>query len=141
MKIAVVNGVNLKTLGEREPEIYGKTSLDNLNCELEKFAEEHGAMLEFFQSDIEGELCSFITSAKARGISGIALNAGAFTHYSIALRDAIKASDVEVAEVHISNVFAREEFRKKSVIAPVCKGVISGFGTESYKLAVLSFLL
>lgn len=141
MKIAIINGVNLKTLGEREPEIYGKTSLNNLNIKLEKFAEENGAKLEFYQSDIEGELCSFITSAKARGIGGIVLNAGAFTHYSIALRDAIKASAVPAIEVHISNVFAREEFRKKSVIAPVCKGVISGFGTDSYKLAVLSFTL
>ena len=134
-KILVLNGPNLNLLGTREPEIYGSTTLDDINALLREQAEEFGVKIEFMQSNIEGELVTAIQ--KARGVYDfILLNAAAFTHYSVAIRDAIAAIDVPVIEIHLSNVHAREEFRHHSVIAPVVMGQISGFGVESYTAAL-----
>ena len=138
MKILVINGVNLKMTGRREPHIYGTETLDEINAELANYAEKRGAKVEFYQSDIEGELCTKLTSAQ--GYDGVILNAGAYSHYSYALRDAIVAAEIPVVEVHMSNVCAREEFRSRSVLSAVCKGVIFGFGKKSYRLALESFL-
>ena len=139
MKFLVVNGVNLALTGQREKSVYGAQTLEEINQEIEAFVKAHGHELEFYQSDIEGELCTKIGGAK--GYDGIVLNAGAYSHYSIALRDAISATSIPVVEVHMSNVHAREEFRHKSVLAAVCKGEVLGFGKNSYKLALESFWL
>ena len=138
MKICVVNGVNLNMLGKRETEIYGSETLESINAEIQKYCEKRGVTVEFFQSNIEGEICEFLQNTNA---DGVVLNAGAYTHYSIAIRDAITASKKMVVEVHISNLFEREEFRQKSVIAPVCCGTVCGFGKKGYILAIESFLL
>ena len=138
MKILVVNGVNLSLTGKREPQVYGTESLEDINRALAMYALTRGVQAEFYQSDIEGELCRKIGTAEE--YDGIILNAGAYAHYSYALRDAIAAVDVPVVEVHMSNVCAREEFRSRSVLSAVCKGVIFGFGKKSYILALESFL-
>lgn len=138
MKLQVINGVNLNLLGEREPGVYGNKTLSDINAEISAFCKSRGVEVDFYQSNIEGEICEKIQSAKC---DGIILNAGAYSHYSIAIRDAITASRKKVVEVHISNVFAREEFRHTSVIAPVCAGLITGFKEKSYLLAVESFLV
>lgn len=139
LSILVVNGPNLNLLGAREPEVYGSTTLDELMADLVTYGWGRDVSVRGFQSNSEGELVDAIQAASADGearADGIVLNAGAFTHYSIALRDAIAASGVPVVETHLSNVAAREEFRHTSVIAAVCVGVIAGFGTTSYRLAV-----
>lgn len=136
MKFLFINGVNLNMTGVREKDVYGVQTLDGINAEIE--AHFKGDECEFFQSNIEGELCTAIHNAKA---DAIILNAGAFTHYSYALRDAIASVSIPVVEVHMSNVHAREEFRHKSVLSEVCKGVICGFGKNSYILAAESFKL
>ena len=136
MKIIIINGPNLNLLGTREPTVYGNQSFKEYFDSLkEKFKEVN---LEYFQSNIEGEL---IDKVQETGFSydGIIINAGGYTHTSVALRDAIAAVKTPVIEVHISNVFAREDFRHVSLIAPKCKGSISGFGMDSYRLAILSF--
>ena len=138
MKLQVINGVNLNLLGEREPGVYGNKTLSDINAEIAVFCKSRGVEVDFYQSKIEGEICEKIQSAKC---DGIILNAGAYSHYSIAIRDAITASRKKVVEVHIANVFAREEFRHTSVIAPVCAGLITGFKEKSYLLAVESFLV
>ena len=138
MKFLFINGVNLDLLGSREPDIYGLDPLEKINAELKEFCEKNGDEAKFFQSDIEGEICREIGRAKA---DAIILNAGAYSHYSLAIRDAVSSIQIPAVEVHISNIFAREEFRSRSVIAPVCRGVITGFGKNVYKLAVLSFKL
>ena len=135
-KILVMHGPNLNMLGTREPEIYGSTTLADINAMLEAQASEAGVETEFFQSNHEGALIDKIQQAAATGTDFIMLKAGAFTHYSIALRDAIASVAVPVIEVHISNVHTREEFRHKSVIAPVVMGQILGFGTDSYTAAM-----
>ncbi len=139
MKFLFLNGVNLNMTGVREKGIYGTQTLEEINGEIA--AHFKGDVCEFFQSNIEGEICTKIQSAQTEGYDGVILNAGAFTHYSIAIRDAISSVTVPVIEVHISNVQAREEFRRTSVISPVCKGVICGFGKNSYILAAESFKL
>ena len=136
MKFLFVNGVNLNMTGMREKGVYGTETLDEINAQLA--AHFKGDECEFFQSNIEGELCTKIQSSTA---DAIILNAGAFTHYSYALRDAIASVKTPVIEVHMSNVHAREEFRHKSVLSEVCKGVICGFGKNSYILAAESFKL
>ena len=134
-KILVMNGPNLNLLGTREPEIYGSLTLADIHERLRCRANEAGLEIEFMQSNHEGVLVDAIQRAR-RTVDYIILNAGAFTHYSIALRDAIAAVDVPVIEVHLSNIHQREEFRHKSVIAPVVLGQIAGFGAESYMAAL-----
>jgi len=133
--IAVVHGPNLNMLGKRETGVYGQKSMNDINAEIKSEADKLGVTVEFYQSNSEGELVTFIQGCRER-VRGIVLNAGAYTHYSIALRDAITSAEVPVVEVHISNVYKREAFRHISVIAPVCLGVISGFGPTSYLLAL-----
>ena len=139
MKFLVLNGVNLNLTGKREQGVYGSETLESINRELKEFCEKHGHEVDFFQSNLEGELCTKIQDAEGK-YDGIALNAGAFTHYSYAIRDAIAAVTVPVVEVHMSNIQAREEFRHKSVLTEVCKGAILGFGKKSYLLALRSFM-
>ncbi|WP_137788922.1 type II 3-dehydroquinate dehydratase [Bacillus sp. E(2018)] len=137
-KFLVINGPNLNRLGKREPGIYGAQTLEDLKTELVSFSRELLMDLSFEQSNNEGNIIDFIHGAEDE-FSGIVLNAGAYTHYSYAIRDAIASVDVPVIEVHLSNVHAREEFRRESVIAPVTIGQISGFGFDSYKLALQVF--
>ncbi len=142
MKILVINGVNLNMLGFREPEKYGSMTLKDLEKELYAYSFELGFDLETFQSNHEGEIVEKIHSAK-NNFDGIVINAGAYTHTSIAIRDAISAVNIPTTEVHITNIYKREEFRHHSYLAPVCIGQISGFGINSYKLglkAVVDFL-
>ena len=134
-KILVMNGPNLNLLGTREPEIYGSLTLADIHERLRQRANEADLDIEFMQSNHEGVLVDAIQRAR-RTADYIILNAGAFTHYSIALRDAIAAVNVPVIEVHLSQVHQREEFRHKSVIAPVVLGQIAGFGAESYMAAL-----
>ena len=135
MEILVIHGPNLNLLGTREPEIYGKTTLQGINSELKKRANEAGVAIEFFQSNHEGAIVDALQEARGR-YDFIILNAAAYTHYSIAIRDAIAALEVPVIEVHLSNIHKREEFRHKSVIAPVVWGQIAGFGADSYMAAL-----
>ena len=138
MKFLVINGVNLNLTGLREQEVYGTVSLAKINEKIAKYAEGCGDSVDFFQSNIEGMLVNKLHEAfLGKDYDGILLNAGAYTHYSYALRDAIAAIDVPVVEVHMSNVHAREEFRKNSVLAEVCKGVVCGFGADSYLAALV----
>ena len=138
MKFLVINGVNLNLTGKREKGIYGAETLDEINAKISAFAKKEGDSVDFYQSNIEGELVNKLHDAYLGGLyDGILLNAGAFTHYSYALRDAIAAIDIPVAEVHMSNVHAREEFRHKSVLSEVCKGVVCGFGYASYLAALV----
>jgi len=132
--IHVINGPNLNLLGSREPDKYGFETLEDINRQLAQTAMELGMRCEFFQSNVEGEIVTAIQNAAASG--GVILNAGAYSHYSIAIRDAISAIPAPVIEVHMSNVHAREDFRHASAIAAVCRGSIAGFGADSYKLAL-----
>lgn len=134
--IFVLNGPNLNMLGKREPGIYGGKTLADIEADCKAAGAELGLTIDFRQSNHEGDLVSWLHEAGEKSV-GVAINAGAYTHTSIALHDAIKAvSPLPVIELHISNVHAREEFRHKSVIAPACKGVICGFGPHSYILAL-----
>jgi 3-dehydroquinate dehydratase-2 len=139
MRLLLLNGPNINLLGSREPSVYGTENLASLIRGLQAYCERQGALLTHRQSNHEGVLIDHIQESPGQ-FDGILLNAGAFTHYSYALRDAIAAVDVPVIEVHISNIHARESFRHTSVIAPVCSGQISGFGTAGYYLAADYFL-
>ncbi|MBR4950130.1 MAG: type II 3-dehydroquinate dehydratase [Clostridia bacterium] len=134
-KILVIQGPNINLIGERETSVYGSESIDVINKEIIDYAEKFNIKADIFQSNIEGELVTEIQKAR-KEYDGIIINAGAYTHYSIAIRDAIAAIKIPCIEVHFSNINAREEFRKISVIAPVCAGSIIGFGKFSYLLAV-----
>lgn len=134
MKILVINGANLDMLGTREPEIYGNRTLEDINESLIEEGEKLGVNVECYQTNIEGEIVHLIHGGAL--YDGIILNAGAYTHYSIAIRDAISSINTPCIEVHLSNVHNREEFRHKSVLTAVCQGVIAGFGELSYKLAL-----
>jgi len=137
MKLLIINGPNLNLLGKREPEIYGKQSFEEyLEILRRDFPEVH---IDYFQSNTEGAIVDKIHEARTFA-DGIILNAAAYTHTSVAIADAISAVGVPVIEVHISNVFRREEFRHHSFLSPVCKGCIAGFGMDSYRLAVFSFI-
>lgn len=139
MKLLVINGPNLNLTGEREQGHYGTETLDVINARIAEKARELGAQVEFFQSNHEGEIIDRLHASRANangGIDAILLNAGAYTHYSYAIRDAISAIKLPVVEVHMSNIHAREAFRHESVITPVCAGQICGFGWYSYILGL-----
>ena len=136
MKIFVINGPNLNMLGVREKSIYGSDTLESINEELKEICDKENCEVEFFQSNCEGEIIDKIHSGFGK-IDGIIINAGAYTHYSIAIRDAIASVNLPCIEVHLSNVHKREEFRHTSMIAPVCVGVVAGFGKMSYKMALM----
>ena len=135
MKIAVVHGPNLRLLGRREPEVYGTETLDDVNRMLAELAGELGVDLETFQSNHEGELLDFIEDAASR-VEGFVINPGAYTHTSIALRDALSGVERPFVECHISNTAGRERFRRHSYLAPVAAGVVLGFGVQSYLLGL-----
>jgi len=135
IRILFLNGPNLNLLGKREPEVYGRMTLADIEGKVRERAKRAGAEVDFRQTNLEGELVGWIQQARGQ-FDVIVLNAAAYTHTSIALRDAISAVDVPTIEVHLSNIHAREEFRHKSLIAPVCRGQITGFGFNSYVLAV-----
>lgn len=133
-RILIINGPNLNLLGKREPETYGAESFENYFVKLsEKF---EGVSLEYFQSNLEGEL---IDHLQLENYDGYILNAGGYTHTSIAIRDAVKAQEKDVVEVHISNISSRESFRHDSLISPVCAGCVFGFGLKSYEIALAHF--
>ena len=134
-KILFINGPNLNLLGTREKGIYGSRTLEEITSLVCHEAEKIGVLVEFMQSNHEGDIIDKIHEARDK-YHAIVINPGAYTHYSIAIRDAIKAVELPVIEIHLSNIYEREDFRAKSVIAPVCIGQISGFGAESYVIAL-----
>ena len=135
MKILVLNGINLCMTGIRDQGTYGTVSLDDINKGLKEWADGQGIELDFFTTNYEGAMAEKLHAARTE-FDGIVMNAGAWSHYSIGLRDAIVAAKIPVVEVHMSNVYAREEFRHNQVLAPVCVGQISGFGADSYRLGI-----
>ncbi|MCQ9206627.1 MAG: type II 3-dehydroquinate dehydratase [Omnitrophica bacterium] len=135
-KILVIHGPNLNLLGAREIDVYGKITIDEINGALKKSGKEKDADIEIMQSNHEGEIVDVIGKAKKNKINAILINPAAYTHTSVAIRDAIAACGVPAVEVHISNIYAREEFRHTSLIAPVAKGQVSGFGKTSYLLGL-----
>lgn len=135
MKILIIHGPNLNLLGKREPEIYGRTTLDEINSLLKKESDTLGIEIEFFQSNSESEIVTRIQETMGK-FDGIVINPAAYTHTSVAIRDAVASADISTVEVHISNVYKREEFRQKSFISGVVVGVISGFGVDSYLLGL-----
>jgi 3-dehydroquinate dehydratase-2 len=137
--IFVLNGPNLNLLGERQPEVYGRATLADIREMLAKEAEKRGIAIDFRQSNHEGALVDAIQEAR-KAASGLIINAGAYTHSSIAILDALLAAEIPVVEVHLSNVFAREAFRRRSYVSRAAKGVICGFGAQSYVLALLALL-
>ena len=134
-KIAVIHGPNLNLLGSREPEVYGNRNFDSLNEDLEKKAEQLGVKIDIFQSNHEGRLVDYIQEMSSE-VDGLVINPGGLTHYSISLRDALAASRLPVVEVHVSNIYQREEFRHQSVIAPIAVGQVSGLGPDGYLFAL-----
>jgi len=136
MKILVIHGPNLNILDRRDPSLYGGKSLDEINRLIEVRAKDLDIEVEFFQSNYEGSIVEKIQASIDSNFDGIIINPAAFTHYSMAIRDAIEALNIRVIEVHLSNIYNREEFRAKSVIAPVCSGQISGLGIYSYLVAL-----
>ena len=136
-KILIINGPNLNKLGEREIEIYGKVSLDEIKLDCKNFVKDKKIEISFFQSNSESEIIECIQNANGRYL-GIIINAAAFTHTSIAIHDSLKIINCKKIEVHISNPYKRESFRQKSYISPVCDGIVSGFGCEVYKIAIFA---
>ena len=139
-KILVLHGPNLNMLGKREKNIYGKVNLERINSELKKLAKELSVELEIKQSNIEGELVNFIQKASRNRTKGILINPAAYTHTSVAIRDSILAIKLPTVEVHLSNIYQREEFRHKSLTAPACVGQITGFGKMSYLLGLMALV-
>ena len=139
MKVLVLHGPNLNTLGEREPELYGHATLADIDAGLAQLAQAEGAQLETYQSNHEGELIDRIQAARGSA-DAIIINPGGYTHTSVALRDALIASDLPVVEVHLSNIHAREEFRQRSLVSDVALGVICGLGPIGYQLALRALL-
>ena len=139
VKVLVIHGPNLGLLGERQPTVYGKETLKEINESLQKTAKHHGLDLTIKQSNHEGEIVDLIGGSKKR-YKAILINPAAYTHTSVAIRDAVEACGLPVVEVHLSNIYAREKFRQRSLIAPVCVGQVSGFGAESYRLGLLACL-
>ncbi|MHC0035949.1 type II 3-dehydroquinate dehydratase [Pseudoneobacillus sp. C159] len=137
-KVLLLNGPNLNLLGQREPGIYGATTLKDVEAKVKLFGEELGFEVTCFQSNHEGELIDQIHEAFFQGYSGIIINPGAYTHYSYAIRDAIAGINIPVIEIHISNIHARESFRHESVLAPVTAGQIVGFGVKGYEIALMA---
>ncbi len=135
-KILVIHGPNLNLLGKREPAIYGRITLAGINEMLKAAAKKRGARLVIKQSNLEGRIVDFIQQAKKNKFQGILINPAAYTHTSVAVRDAIAACGLITVEVHLSNIYSREEFRHKSLISPVAKGTILGFGAKSYTLGL-----
>lgn len=138
-KILILNGPNLNLTGTRQPDIYGSVMMGQCVEELQKSFDGR-LTIEERQSNHEGDIIDALQNAKSDGFDGVVLNAGGYSHTSVAIRDAITAAGVPVVEVHISNIYAREEFRRHSVISPVCMGVVAGFGLKSYELALMSFI-
>ncbi len=136
MRIFIIHGPNMNLLGKRDKKIYGSATLEDINNILYTKAKELKLEIDIFQSNCEGEIINKLHQAIDDEIDGIIINPGGYTHYSIAIRDAIEVLDIPVIEVHLSNIFGREDFRKKSVISPVCAGQISGLGLYSYVLAL-----
>ena len=137
-KIRIINGPNLNLLGKREPDVYGAKTLADLETVLDMEAAALGIEVDFYQSNYEGDIIESIHESGDKGIDALIINPGAFTHYSYAIRDAVAGTGLMAIEVHISNVHAREEFRRHSVIAPVCLGQISGLGFDSYSAALFT---
>ena len=135
-KVLVIHGPNLNLLGQRETDIYGKFSIDSLNKEITAQAAKHGLNSDIIQSNHEGEIVDIIGQSKDKGFKGIIINPAAYTHTSVAIRDAISATNLPVVEVHLSNIYAREDFRHTSLTAGACIGQITGFGGISYILAL-----
>ncbi len=138
-RVLVIHGPNLNLLGSREPDIYGTTTLEEINDDLSSAAKEWGAEVEFFQSNYEGALVDRIQESQSWA-DGILINPGALTHTSVTLRDALAATELPIVEVHLSNIFAREEFRRSSFVSPIALGVISGFGSMGYGLGLNALL-
>ncbi len=137
MKITVINGPNLNLLGRREPSVYGTDTLEDIEQKVRELTGTLGVDLEFFQSNSEGDIINALHAARfERAADAVVINPGAYTHYSIAIRDAIAAIEIPVVEVHLSNIHAREPFRERSVVAAVCRGRIEGFGWRGYVAAV-----
>ena len=139
-KILVIHGPNLNLLGQREKEIYGKATLEEINARLEELARQSSVALKIVQSNHEGEIVDAIGQAKKNSIDAILINPAAYTHTSVAIRDAILAVQLPTVEIHLSNIYAREEFRHLSLIAPVSRGQISGFGLDSYLLGLRALI-
>ncbi len=135
-KVLVLHGVNLNMFGRRDPAQYGTITLEEINQRLKELAKELGVDLETFQTNHEGEICEKIHQAHLEKVDAVVINAGAWTHYSIALRDALAILKVPIVEVHMSNIHAREEFRHVSHISPLARGIVAGFGVHSYLLGL-----
>ncbi|MBU4349312.1 type II 3-dehydroquinate dehydratase [bacterium] len=135
LKIGIINGPNLNMLGKRDKKIYGNLTLEEMNCKIKFFAEKEGIELVIMQSNFEGEIIEFIQQNSSK-LNGLIINPAAYTHYSYAIADALRDCPIPVVEVHLSNIFFREDFRGKSVTASACIGQIAGFGYQSYILAI-----